>query len=225
MLNSRREANVQAWVRWTTDGLFKAGAAVLEDVLFAVRRTIAGADYLFLEQMSAEAYTDCAVISTGALRTAVTGLSHLNGEECRVRADGFALTNVTPSVGAATIERASATIEIGLNYTPTLTPMPLNTMNLAGTGTTNLIRKKRVVKVRVKVKDTLGLLVNGRVLEDRKFDIGFLDAAVATPFSGNFELEESTNYDQAEDKLVVFSQVDPLPMNILGIDIQMESSQ
>jgi hypothetical protein len=125
----------------------------------------------------------------------------------------------------ATIERASATIEIGLNYTPTLTPMPLNTMNLAGTGTTNLIRKKRVVKVRVKVKDTLGLLVNGRVLEDRKFDIGFLDAAVATPFSGNFELEESTNYDQAEDKLVVFSQVDPLPMNILGIDIQMESSQ
>jgi len=67
--------------------------------------------------------------------------------------------------------------------------------------------------------------VNGRVLEDRKIDIGFLDAAVATPFSGNFELEESTNYDQAEDKLVVFSQVDPLPMNILGIDIQMESSQ
>ena len=225
VLNSRREANVQAWVRWTTDGLFKSGAAVLEDVLFAVRRTIAGVDYLFLEQMSADAYTDCAVISTGALRTAVTGLSHLNGKECRVRADGFSLTNVTPSAGAATIERASATIEIGLNYTPTLTPMPLNTMNLAGTGTTNLIRKKRVVKVRVKVKDTLGLLVNGRVLEDRKFDIGFLDAAVATPFSGNFELEESTNYDQAEDKLVVFSQVDPLPMNILGIDIQMESSQ
>ena len=225
VLNSRREANVQAWVRWTTQGLVKSGAAVLEDVLFAVRRTFNGVDRLFLEQMSAEAYTDCAVISTGALRTAITGLSHLNGVSSRVRADGFVLNNVTPASGAATIERESATVEVGLNYNPTLTPMPLNTINPAGAGTPNLIRKKRVVKVRVKVQDTLGLLVNGRVVEDRKFDIGSFDAAQATPFSGSFELEETTNYDQAEDKLVTFSQVDPLPMSILGIDIQMESSQ
>jgi hypothetical protein len=223
VLNSRREANVQAWFNWTTDGLFKGGATVLEDLYFAVQRRINNADKVFIEQADSDAYTDCAKQATPA-STTVTGLGHLNGALCRVRADGFVLENATPSAGQITIDRSSANVEVGLNFNPRLTPMPLQTTTNASAGTSNLMRKKRIVKVRVRVKDTLGLLMNGRVLEDRSLDVGRFDDAVRTPYSGALGTEETTNWTDG-DLLVEFTQVDPVPMNILGIDVRIESNE
>lgn len=226
VLNSRREANVQAWAKWTTDGLFKAGASVLEDVYFAVQRTIAGVDGIYLEQMSDDAYMDCSVLTiyTSDPFDTVAGLDHLNGEECRVRADGFVLENGTPVGGELTLERSSNDIEVGLNFNPRLTPMSLQVVTRAGDGTTNIMRKRRLVKVRVMVKDTLGLLMNGRVLEDRALDVGVFDEASRTPYSGVLSKEESTNWVEG-DLLVDFTQVDPLPMNILGVDFRLEGHE
>ena len=36
---------------------------------------------------------------------------------------------------------------------------------------------------------------------------------------GNVTLEESSNWDETEDKLVHITQVDPVPMEILGIEV------
>jgi hypothetical protein len=304
--NSRREANVSAWVQWTTQGYFRAGTGMLEDVYFAVRRVIDGTDTLFLEVTDPDHYTDCSVagalvssknisdislgwtgtgavyyryvdtatahnlsvsdvvnisgvvasgsylldgaytvlevvsptrfrvknvtsptgtyVSGGAVSsgvtTTMTGLSHLNGEEVRVRADGFVLDDETPAAGSITISRSSSFVEAGLGFDPIVTPMPLNMMMPNGA---NVMRKRRVVKVRVKVLDTLGLLVNGRPLPDLNFDIDNFDEP-AEPVSGVKALEETTNWDEADDKTITFTQVDPLPMTILGIDIAMEGS-
>jgi hypothetical protein len=305
--NSRREANVSAWVSWTTQGYFLASAGMLEDVYFAVRRVIDGTSTLFLEVTDPDHYTDCSVggalvssksisaittawsgtgttyyryvdttaahglsvndvvnisgvvasgsyllegaytvleavsttrfrvksvssaptgtyVSGGAVSsgttTTMTGLSHLNGEEVRVRADGFVLDDETPAAGSITISRTSSFVEAGLNFDPIVTPMPLNMMMQNGA---NVMRKRRAVKVRVKVLDTLGLLVNGRPLPDLNFDINNFDEP-ASPFSGVKALEETTNWDEAEDKTITFTQVDPLPMTILGIDVAMEGS-
>lgn len=223
VFNSRKEANVQAWTIWVTDGEFKAVATVLEERFFLVKRTINGAEGLYFEQADEDLYTDCAItVTNDAATTSITGLSHLNGEECRVRADGFVLDNVTPSGGSATISQAAKEVEIGLNFDPTVTPMPLQTFSPSGSS--NLMRKKRIVKVRAKVRNTLGLLVNGRPLPDRYYDINSFDAP-AEPFSGTHVLEESTNWDEEEDKLVRFTQVDPLPFELLGIDVQLEVGQ
>ena len=154
---------------------------------------------------------------TSGTTTTMTGLDHLDGESVRVRADGFVLADTTPSAGAITITRASSFVEAGLNFNPTVTPMPINMMLPAGA---NAMRKRRVVKVRVKVLDTLGLLVNARPLPDFNFDINNFDEP-ATPFSGIKTIEETTNWDEAGDKTVSFTQVDPLPMTLLGIDITM----
>lgn len=221
VFNSRKEASIQAWTIWTTDGLFKSVCTILEDMFFLVQRTLNGTTVLMLEQGDPTFYTDCAIrVTNSPASTAVSGLGHLNGEECRVRADGFVLANVTPAAGAATIQRASLDVEVGLNWTPEATPMPLQTIMPEGS---NLMRKKRVVKIHAKVRKTLGLLVNGRPLPDRYFDTNNFDEA-ATPYSGVHVLEESTNWDQRQDKLITFTQVDPLPMELLGIDIQVESS-
>jgi hypothetical protein len=218
--NSRREANVSAWVSWTTDGSFLAGAGLLEEVYFAVQRSIDGTSKLFLEVTDPDHYTDCSVAATLASATTMTGLTHLNGESVRIRADGFILTDATVAAGAITLTRASIAVEAGLGFNPTITPMPLNMVMPNGA---NVMRKRRVVKVRVKVLDTLGLLVNGRPLPDLNFDIDNFDEA-ATAFTGVKALEESTNWDESEDKTITFTQVDPLPMTILGIDIAMEGS-
>jgi len=220
VLNSRKEAGVQAWVQWTTAGLFKAGAAIVEDVYLAVERNYNGTRQMYFEQLDSARYTDCSTWTAGGYTVLANWLGHLEGNAVRVLADTFVLETQTVVGGAITLERASLDVEIGLNFNPQVTPMPLNTMNPGGWPT--VMRKRRVVKVRAKVQNTLGLLCNGRVLEDRAFDIDLIDAPLA-PFSGNYTIEETTNWDDSGDKLVTFSQVDPLPMNILGIDVTMES--
>lgn len=219
IFNSRKESQVQAWVIWTTDGKFKAVCTVLEDMYFLVQRNINGTEYLFLEQGDINYYLDSAVqVTNSPASTTVTGLSHLNGEACRVRADGYVLDNVTPSAGSATISRSSSAVEVGLDWTVDVTPMPIQTITTQGT---NAMRKRRIVKVRARLRNTLGILVNGRRIPDRAFDIDSLDAA-ADPFTGIRALEESTNWDQEVDKTVSITQVDPLPFELLAIDVQVE---
>lgn len=229
VLNSRKESEIQAWTQWTTydgsdddSGGFKAVGVVLEDVYFAVQRTLDGTEYLFAEQLDRDLYTDCAVQRVAASSAAITGLDHLDGADCRVRADGFVLSNVEPVAGAATIDQAALDVEIGLNFNPDLTPMPLNTMMPVGGSGPNFMKKRRVVSVRAKVRGTLGLRVNGRVIKDRAFDINNFDEA-AEPVTTNIKIEETSNWDQKEDKLVTFDQVDPLPMEILAIEVTLES--
>jgi hypothetical protein len=107
---------------------------------------------------------------------------------------------------------------VGLNFNTEITPMPLNTMTPSGE---NFMRRRRVSKVWARVYETLGILVNGRVISNRRMDISNFDEPVE-PYSGVIDLVESSNWDAREDKLVSITQVDPLPMQILGIDVALE---
>lgn len=226
VFNSRKEAEVQAWTIWTTDGEFKAVGVVLEDIYFAVKRDIDGVQRLFLEQYDETYYTDCAakVNAGGVAQIPVSpGLLHLVGETVRIRtADHFVLASqVVPAAGNMTLEIVPVDpVEVGLNFNPEATPMPLNTM----TPTPNFMRKRRIVKVYAKVRNTLGLRCNGRPLPDRFFDLNNFDQA-PTLFTGNHSLEETTNWDEKQDKLVAFTQSDPLPMELLAIDVLLEGSE
>lgn len=220
--NTRKEVNTQAWTIWETQGQFKAVATVVQNILFVVQRSINGVQKLFLEQADPSFFTDSAVQVVNASPTAtITGLGHLNGQECRVLADGFVLNNVVPVNGSAVIDQPATNVEIGLDWVPTVTPMPLQNITPLGT---NVMRRRRVVKIRVQTLNTRGLLINGKVAPDRKTDVMLLDQPAAVS-SGVIEMEASTNWDNTNgDKLVTFSQVDPLPFQILSMDIQMESS-
>jgi hypothetical protein len=72
------------------------------------------------------------------------------------------------------------------------------------------------------VRNTAGLRVNGRVIPDRAFDVNSFDEEAST-YTGNFSIEETTNWDEREEKIIVFDQVDPLPFELLGIQVQLES--
>ena len=218
VLNSRNEAGVRAWTSWTTAGNFKAVATTVEEVYFAVERTVNGTAKLFLEQTDSDMYVDSGVNVTGGV---ADNVEHLTGETCRVRLpDHRVLADQTGgTVTPSETEFASSAIQVGLDFDPTVTPMPLASLTPAGS---NFMAKHRVVKVRVKVRNTLGLLVNGRPLPDKFSDIDDFDTA-KTPVSGNITLEETSNWDERQDKIITFTQVDPLPMEILSIVVDMES--
>jgi hypothetical protein len=230
VLNSRKEAQIQAWVKWTTPGEFKAVGVVFEDIYFSIARTIDGVDGLYLEMGDPDYRTDCA-IKTQALSqindtqtlVGLGALFPLTGEEVRVRVNGYSLPVATVSqFGSITIDMVDMEeVEVGLDFNPTVTPMPLNTMTPRGP---TFMDKRRIVGVWVKVRNTLGIRINGKPIPDRKFDINAFDAPAAVPVSGNFKLDESTGWDYTDDKIVTFDQVDPLPFEILAIKVKMESS-
>jgi hypothetical protein len=220
IFNTRAEIKAQAWMSWSTDGTFEAVGIVEENRFFAVRRTINAVDYLFLEIADEDCYTDCAVLQTQSPSVTVTGLGHLNGEECRVRADSFVLENQTPSGGSITMEQAGTTVEVGLNFDPTVTLMPLTAQTPNKPST--LLEKQRIVRVAAKVRNTLGLLMNGRPMTDRFFDLDNFDTPAET-YSGHIVLSETTNWDVRAEKTVTFSQEDPLPMEILMVQTTVAS--
>ncbi len=219
VLNIRREADVRAWTNWATTGLFKATATTVEEVYFAVQRTIDGTAKLFLEQTDNAMYVDSGVNVVGGVAGNVL---HLTGETCRVRlqTEHKVLTDQTGgTVTPSESEFVASNIQVGLDFDPTVTPMPLATLTPAGS---NFLDKRRVVKARAKVRNTLGLLVNGRPLPDKHFDVDEFDTT-KVPFSGNHALEETSNWDETDDKLITFTQIDPLPMELLSIVVDMES--
>jgi hypothetical protein len=219
VLNIRREADVRAWTRWTTQGSFKAVATSIEETYFAVERSIAGTTKVFLEQLDSDYYVDAGANVVGG---AANNMSHISTETCRVRlqTDHLVLSDQDgPTITPSETTYASANIQAGFEFNPSVAPMPLVTNTREGS---SFMRKARIVKAYVKVKDTLGLKVNDRELPDRFYDIDSFDTA-PEPFSGNISLEETTNWDEKEDKLVTFTQVDPLPMNILALAVELES--
>lgn len=217
--NTLRSQEIAAFSQWTTDGLFKAAGIVGDDRYFAVQRSLNGTDKVLLELADEDYYTDC------AKQAAALGgnFTHLIGEAVRIRADGFVLTTVTVNGSGNVVITDSYTplgnIEAGLDWTPLVTTMPLNSDFGSGE---NYLRKKRVAKMRCLVHETLGVLYNGRPLPDRYFDLSNFDEAPAA-FTGAHSLEESSNWDEGP-LTQSFSQADPLPFHILGVDFTVEST-
>jgi hypothetical protein len=229
--NTRKEANVQGWTLWETTGTFENVGCIVDSVFFLIQRNLNGTTALVCESASNQAFTDCGTGYTLAVgATGATGLGWLNGLTCRVVADGFVLDNVVPSGGAVTFTRGgrpyttTTGYEIGLNFNPTVEPMPLQTTHWAGAYVSNLTHKHRIVRASIKVANTLGLLYNGEILPTTQIDTVNFDAP-QVPFSGILELEDSSNWDLQTDKTVTFTQVDPLPFYLLYLDVQLASEQ
>ncbi len=228
VFNTRKEVNVQGWTNWVTQGTYKNVCSIVQSVFFLVQRVINGVTVLMLEQAVEGTYTDCNYTTTNASPSStVSGLSWLNGASCRVLANGFVCDTVTPVNGNINITidgnpYFGTDIEVGLNFNPTVEPMPLQTVRWpAGS---NLAHKKRIVGMRIKVRNTLGLLYNGEVLPTAQIDNFNFDSA-QVPYSGLIELEDSTNWDQDVDKTVTFTQVDPLPFYLMFMDITLSGEQ
>ena len=164
----------------------------------------------------------------------------LAGAAVRCLADGYVLdTQTVPSNGVVPLTSdgnpyvIQNQVEIGLNFNPIVEPMPLQTVRWpAGS---NLAHKKRIVAIRAKVRETAGLLIQTEggaddqtvtiVPQLAQLDNFQMDNGPLPLYTGVIEVEASSTWDQNEDKMVTFTQVDPLPMQILYLDVELSGEQ
>tara|TARA_R100000544_G_C2226883_1_gene61412 strand:- start:2588 stop:4270 length:1683 start_codon:yes stop_codon:yes gene_type:complete len=216
VFNSLRAQEVSGWTKWTTSGDIESVAVVVDDVYFVVKRTINGSVVRFIETLDPNTYTDAnKTVTLGSAGTAVSGLTHLNGQVSRIRADGEVRANLTPSSGAITLAETGTVVEVGLGFTTTIKTMPLN-MDFDDGPT--LTRKKRIVKVIPNVYQSLGISVNGDRFIDRNFGLSL--NSPPTAFTGLKEMYLLGWTDLAQ---VTITQTDPTPMTILGLAIEVEA--
>ena len=213
VLNTLRSENVAGWTPWETDGEILSVAVVVDEVYFLVKR---GADY-FLEQWDEDTYTDSNVSGTQAASTPVSGLTHLNGETCRFRADGAIMADVTPSGGTITAPRDVVDYEVGLHYDVQIDTMPLN-MNFANGP--KLMAEKRIVHVQLDLYESNGIVVGGKRMPDRTLDGPLPD--IPDPYTGMKEVWPNLGWTHIAD--LTIEQPDPLPMFIRAISIDIEVS-
>lgn len=210
-----RNQEVSGWTQWVTAGNIEAVCVVVDDVYFVTKRTINGSVVRFLEMIDVDSYTDASERSTPNSAT-VTGLGHLDGEECRVKADDSVMPNATPSAGSITLSRSAQTAEVGLNYDTLIKTMPLN-MDFQNGPT--LMRKKRIIRVILDVYESLGLHVDGTLMPDRALGVGILNNT-PTPYTG---LKDVYQMGWSELSQVEITQVDPVPMMLLGLSLEVET--
>jgi hypothetical protein len=215
VFNTLRDQEVSGWTQWVTAGHVEAVCVVLDDVYFITRRTINGSVVRFLEKSDGESFMDAGERSTPGSAT-VTGLGHLNGEECRVKADGAVMPNATPNSGSITLSRSASAVEVGLDFDVLVKTLPLNMDFQNGP---ILTRDKRIIKVILNVYESLGLYVDGALLPDRMLGEGILDSS-PMPFTG---LKEVYLLGWSELAQVEITQRDPLPMLLLGVSLEVEA--
>ena len=213
--NSLRAQEVGGWTKWTTNGYIESVSVVVEEVYFIVARYINGVLKRYLERLDPDSYTDANVRKIQSSSATVTGLAHLNGEECRVRSNGSIMNNSTPSSGQITMDSAGEEVEVGLNYNTKIKTMPVNQDFQDGP---ILTRKKRIVRVEVSLYESLGVTISDEYMSDRSFGMNL--GSGVEPFTGIKEIFLLGYTDLAQ---IEITQADPVPMTLLGIGLEVEA--
>lgn len=119
-----RDGNVRGWSLRSTEGGFKAIEEIEDEAVAIVSRDLNGAgSKLYLEEQNFDSHVDCGKVATGvSVSTVNSGISHLNGEEVDIMADGVYYGRETVSGGTINFTyndgsaRTVTSYEIGLPF-------------------------------------------------------------------------------------------------------------
>jgi hypothetical protein len=240
-----QEQQVAGWGRHPIggSGIVESGVAspspdgTREDLWLLVRRTINGTTKRYIEYMERPwegddeddtpgddqedaFYVDSGLTYDGAPATTITGLSHLEGAEVHVLADGAVVSpNPTVSGGEITLGRAASVVQIGLAFSTRWVSMRLEVATNDGTSQG---KTKRPDGAAVRFVDTLGGKVGqyGGRLENISF------RHISTPMGQPEPIRSETVDVRFEgeynaDCMIEIRQDQPLPMTITSIAPRM----
>ncbi len=234
------EEKVMGWSLIETDGKFESVCCIpstlgnkegRDEVWVSVRRTINGETRRTIELLANHAgvtdlkdyfCVDCGLTYDGDSTTSISGLSHLEGKTVAILADGGVETPQVVSNGAITLDTAASVVHVGLPYTATLQPMPLEGGTQDGTSQG---RMKQINRVVLRFLETLGGKVGPD--EDNLLPIPNLapdSQLMNNPpplFTGDVEIPWGAG--SSRDASVVVVQDQPLPMTLLGMIVEMST--
>lgn len=213
----QRSQGIGAFTRQTTDGLFKSCGVDYNSIYFVVQREIDGVTENYLERLNEDHLLDASTrFTTGLPVDTFTGLYQLEGEECRVYADGSVMERRTPSGGSVTIERdAEEYCEIGLWFQPIAVDLPVSIdPQSAAQVLGKLISISEII---VRFYQTTSCKINGKSVSFRKFGpvgISPLDSPPPqfTDFKRLFGWRGYTTTGQ-----VTITQDEPGPLSVLAV--------
>ena len=212
---TNRSEKVMAWTKYTTAGDI-LDVAVVEDIVYLyVKRTINNATKYHIEALDNTYYTDASKQVTQSASATVSGLAHLNGQACRVRADSSVMANSTPSSGAITLSRTATNIEVGLNFDVTIKTMPASVTTDTGPVS---VKKRRISRVSAQLYESSGLKVNGKAVPNKNLGSNILGQAPES-FTG---IKTLPVLGYSKTAQVTVTQTDPLPLTLLGLTVELQ---
>jgi hypothetical protein len=236
-LTYQREQQVVAWHRHVFAGAFGSGNAVCESVAviptedseyelyMIIKRTINGATKRYVEFLNtfdfdesdntSFNFLDSQLSYSGSSATTISGLSHLEGQEVSILADGATHPNKTVSSGSITLDRAATKVKVGLGYTSLLKTMRIDAGAQNGT---SQAKTKRIYEVTARLYESVGIEIGPDLnnMERVPFRTSSdpMDQGIP-PFTGDKEVEFRGDYDT--DGFMIVRQTQPLPLTILSL--------
>lgn len=220
VLSHLRSEEIAAWTRDLTPGVDLSIAALGENVYVLVRRVDGvGANAWSVEHYRDDFYTDDAEQYTaGSPQTVWSVGTWLNGISCRVLGNGAVLANVTPVAGSITLPSAVSRIEIGRNFNAPNTRVKLLPVAVNSVQGQSQLRRCKVHRIETRVRNTAGLMVNGRLPYERRMDVDAMDTPPGL-FTG---VMRSRSLGWGELRQIEYTQDDPLPMTLLASEYEAE---
>lgn len=189
-----------------------------DDCYVAVARQIGGTWKLYIERFRRDLHVDSALVgepdptNAAAVANGIaewTGLEHLEGETVHIVADGVPMAPQKVIGGKITLVRKAFQVNIGLPFVSTL--VTLKPEFQTNTGTAHGAHTS-TSKLRIRLLETVGMVVNDDVIPFRHFGKYILDKP--TPlFTGDMEVQ-LIGWDNQE---VTIEQQQPLPFHVLAV--------
>ena len=212
---SIRKEQLQGWAEYTTSGDFKNVVNVNRKIYVIVERTINSVTKTFLELLDNDYHTDAASKQTNGSAITDWTVSHLPNTEVVVKSGNYSMgTYTTDSSGDLTLTSAVDEVEIGINFTPTMTTLPpeFNLQDGISVG-----QKRRIVRAVLDLNETLDVKTKGTSILVRRVTDDF--SAEPTPIS---QRKEIYLLGWSSEGTVTITQDQPLPLTLNGLLLEVE---
>lgn len=212
-----KDFNITAWSKLTTVGNYENVETIprsaIDEPYVIVNRTINSVTKRYIEYMdfATGAQTQSAMFATSVTPTAVwSGLDYLEGMTVDILADGYVHPQLTVSGGSITLLYDASSVEIGIPYQSKITLLHPSVALPDGTSQGRTIS---VHEVSVRLQDTLGLWVNGEIVDEFRSFADDLNSQVS-PFTGDMKID--TLGWESPQNLVIEQRI-PMDFTVLGV--------
>lgn len=231
-----RDEQVLAWHQHTLGGHVESVEAIPapdgsgDDLWLIVRRTVNSQTRRYVEYMkpfwdeameaSDAFYVDAGVTYAGSATTSLSGLSHLEGKEVAINANGATHPRRMVSGGAISLDRQTTKCHVGLPMVSEIETMTLEAG--VGPGNTAQGQAMRVSHLTMRLIDTVGGYFGVRRKKDRiETRVPADPMNEAVPMLGRGEIGSDITRPMpggySDGNTVVIGQDEPLPMTIVAL--------
>jgi hypothetical protein len=228
VLNTLRSQDINGFTSWNTDGNIKSVCVVDQELYMSVEREVNSQSLIYIERWDFNYKLDCARKDT-ASQIQIGSIDHLFNEQVQIIVEDKGYVLPARTVGASnqisldSNEVYAGNYEVGLLFTPTIKPMPLNT-NL-GSGQ-NQMRLKKIVRMNLRVYESSGINIDGIPVAIRSFGPSTdspLSPESIVPTSGIIEDVYDIN-GWGREVMPTITCPDPTPMHIQMIEYEVEGN-